>query len=90
MAGSVFTDPIAAFEEMEFMVQDKGKPYCIMRFPDGWIRVKERNRVILYEHIIAELHPTDAQRDHASRHRRRHARRFGNEEQSLAQIRGNG
>jgi len=56
MSGSVFTDLDAAFEEMEFMVQLRRKPYCIMRFPDGKIRVKELNRVILYEYIIATLH----------------------------------
>jgi len=56
MSGSVFTDLDAAFEEMEFMVQVRRKPYCIMRFPDGKIWVKELNRVILYEYIIASLH----------------------------------
>jgi hypothetical protein len=55
MSGSVFTDLDAAFEEMEFMVQERRKPYCIMRFPDGYLRVKQVNRVILYEYIIAEL-----------------------------------
>lgn len=89
MAGSVFTDPIAAFEEMEFMVQETAKPYCIMRFPDGKIRVKESNRVILYEYIIAELHPTDAQRSAAISNRRRYARRVGVKEQSQPALWGN-
>lgn len=55
MSGSVFTDPIAAFEEMQFMVQTRKKPFCIMRFPDGLMRVKETNRVLLDEYIIASL-----------------------------------
>ena len=55
MKRSVFTDPVAALEEADFMAGVKRQPYAVVRDKQGFYRVQVAATTRRRERIICEI-----------------------------------